>query len=139
MMYALIVEDDILQAQIAREHFERLGYHTSTATSLAKARAYLRHRLDLVLIDINLPDGSGLDFAHELRAEPRHGDTDVIVASVADEIPNVMRAYDDAKAMTFISKPIRWRDLLHLLEAVHSERDSSGREIHGRSLFPAAG
>ncbi|MEM1371068.1 MAG: response regulator, partial [Pseudomonadota bacterium] len=90
--------------------------------SIKQARAYLPHALDLALIDINLPDGSGLDFAREMRAHEKHSDTDVIVASIDDGIPNVNRAYDDARAITFVSKPIRWRDLVQLLRAIHAER-----------------
>ncbi|MGG1944268.1 sigma-54 dependent transcriptional regulator [Trinickia sp. NRRL B-1857] len=71
MPHALIVEDDPnslsgLNAIVAAD-----GFSVDTAASLAEARAALTRFIpDVVLIDLNLPDGSGLDLLHNLPAQP---------------------------------------------------------------------
>lgn len=71
MPHALIVEDDSnslsgLSAIVAAD-----GFSVDTAVSLAEARAALSRFIpDVVLIDLNLPDGSGLDLLSHLPAQP---------------------------------------------------------------------
>lgn len=71
MPHALIVEDDPnslsgLSAIVAAD-----GFSVDTAATLADARAALSRFIpDVVLIDLNLPDGSGLDLLHNLPAQP---------------------------------------------------------------------
>ncbi len=71
MPHALIVEDDPnslsgLSAIVAAD-----GFSVDTAISLAEARAALSRFIpDVVLIDLNLPDGSGLDLLSHLPAQP---------------------------------------------------------------------
>ncbi len=67
----LLVEDhkDILAAN--RRIFEKAGYGVRTATTLAAARRQLLDTApDLMVLDILLPDGSGLDFCAELLSTP---------------------------------------------------------------------
>ena len=71
MPHALIVEDDPnslsgLSAIVAAD-----GFSVDTAATLAEARAALSRFIpDVVLIDLNLPDGGGLDLLHNLPAQP---------------------------------------------------------------------
>ncbi|HTH72845.1 MAG TPA: sigma-54 dependent transcriptional regulator [Trinickia sp.] len=71
MPHALIVEDDPnslsgLSAIVAAD-----GFSVDTAISLAQARVALSRFIpDMVLIDLNLPDGSGLDLLSHLPAQP---------------------------------------------------------------------
>ncbi|PPK47699.1 two component Fis family sigma54 specific transcriptional regulator (NtrC subfamily) [Trinickia symbiotica] len=71
MPHALIVEDDPnslsgLSAIVAAD-----GFSVDTAISLAEARAALSRFIpDVVLIDLNLPDGRGLDLLSHLPAQP---------------------------------------------------------------------
>ena len=64
-MKILIVEDDrTLNNGIALSLKES---EPLSAFSLAEARALLDQTIDLVLLDINLPDGSGIDFCRAIR------------------------------------------------------------------------
>jgi two-component system, NtrC family, response regulator HydG len=71
MPHALIVEDDPnslsgLSAIVAAD-----GFSVDTAATLGEARAALSRFIpDVVLIDLNLPDGRGLDLLHNLPAQP---------------------------------------------------------------------
>ena len=65
MMTILIVEDDKpLNDGIALSLNEA---KTLQAYNLKEARALLNETVDLIILDINLPDGSGLDFCREIR------------------------------------------------------------------------
>jgi DNA-binding response OmpR family regulator len=64
-MKILIVEDDrALNNGIA---LSLKGEEILQAFSLAQARSLLDGSIDLVILDINLPDGSGLDYCREIR------------------------------------------------------------------------
>ena len=64
----LMIEDnqDVLELNV--KVLARKGIGAITANTLAKARMLLNAHYDLVLLDIELPDGSGLDFIREIRA-----------------------------------------------------------------------
>ena len=62
MADALLVDDDPQQLSGLAALVEQQGFSTRTATSVAEARALLAERMpDVVLADLMLPDGRGLD------------------------------------------------------------------------------
>jgi DNA-binding response OmpR family regulator len=68
--HLLVVDDEPHIGLLLRPHLERLGYHVSLARNIAEAKAVLGDRatpLDAMLLDLHLPDGSGLDLLRELR------------------------------------------------------------------------
>lgn len=66
--HILLVEDIKELLEYNRKSLEAEGYRVSAARSLAEARTLLKQESpDLAVLDILLPDGSGLDFCRELR------------------------------------------------------------------------
>ncbi len=64
----LVVEDQILLIKTITEIVESMGADARDAASLAQARESLgREKIDLVLLDLGLPDGSGLDLLAEIQ------------------------------------------------------------------------
>jgi DNA-binding NtrC family response regulator len=71
MLHAIIVDDDPSFVAGLAELVGREGFTTSTAPSLSEARLELaRQRPDVLLLDLQLPDGSGLELLHELEEGP---------------------------------------------------------------------
>jgi two-component system NtrC family response regulator len=71
MALILVVDDDDRISRLLAEEFTRLGHRTLTAGSVAGARREAgAHQLDVVFLDVQLPDGSGLDIISELKDTP---------------------------------------------------------------------
>src|SRR5207244_11378453 len=70
MADALLVDDDVsFQAALA-ELVRAEGFSVETAASLGEARTYLsEHTPDLALVDLRLPDGSGLELLREIDSQ----------------------------------------------------------------------
>ena len=65
----LLVEDEKVFAEAVRKHLERAGYKVSLAGTLAAARDGLKAGPpDLILLDMRLPDGAGLELLAEIGA-----------------------------------------------------------------------
>ena len=70
MAEALLVDDDPNQLRGLGELVEREGFTTRRAATIAEARALLLERVpDVVITDLVLPDGSGLDLLKTLEEE----------------------------------------------------------------------
>jgi len=83
-----VVDDEPHIGLLLRPHLERLGYAVSLARTLADARAVLGDRaapLDAMLLDLHLPDGSGLELLRELRARTATRAFPVIVLTAEGE------------------------------------------------------
>lgn len=68
--HLLVVDDEPHIGLLLRPEFEGRGYRVSVARNLADARSTV-DSVDVMLLDLHLPDGSGLDFLRELRVRPR--------------------------------------------------------------------
>jgi two-component system KDP operon response regulator KdpE len=105
----LVVEDDreiraLLQSSLAVE-----GFEVRTAVSLSEASALLRHQLpDIVLLDLGLPDGDGVQLVRELR---RQHSTPVIVVSARHQEEQKIKLLD-AGADDYLGKPFSVAELL---------------------------
>jgi two-component system KDP operon response regulator KdpE len=116
----LVVEDDEVNRALLRAILapgaHRLPGPTAIveAESLADARSALAEtRVDVVLLDVRLPDGNGLDLARDLAtltSRPR------IVVLSASVLPAERQAALDAGCDAFLGKPFVPRDLLELLD-----------------------
>jgi DNA-binding response OmpR family regulator len=59
----LIVDDSLTVRMDLTEAFEAAGFHTIPCAALAEAReALTRGRVDLIILDVLLPDGDGVEF-----------------------------------------------------------------------------
>ncbi|HEY2660486.1 MAG TPA: response regulator transcription factor [Caulobacteraceae bacterium] len=66
----LIVEDDIICREIVGAHLKSEGFHTVEAVDIASGvTAFATHPIDLLITDINLPDGLGFDLVQTLRRQ----------------------------------------------------------------------
>lgn len=70
MKRLLIIEDSKEVLLLNKRVLERKGFFVLTAQTLAKARRYIKtETIDLIVLDILLPDGNGLNFCTEIRSQ----------------------------------------------------------------------
>ena len=99
----LVVDDDFRVANMHAEVVNTLPGFTVTATANTLAAARKAEAVDLALVDVYLPDGSGIDFVREL-----HGDSMVLTA--ATEAVTI-RAAMAAGALSYVVKPFATTEL----------------------------
>ncbi len=109
----LVVEDDDGVAGAVVEALDAHGHATVRAARAADVWAHVREA-DVVLLDLGLPDGDGLDVLRRLR---RITDTPVLVLTARDAERDVVRGLR-LGADDYLVKPVRLRELLARVEAV---------------------
>jgi len=101
----LIVDDSMTVRMHLQELFERSGFHPVAVPSLAAARTSLADGVyDLVVLDILLADGSGLDLLQELRADSATLDTPIMLLSTESDVADRVRGVH-LGASEFVGKP----------------------------------
>jgi DNA-binding NtrC family response regulator len=104
----LVVDDEALFAKAVVRHLGKAGYHCVTATTLAAAtRALEEMEPDVILLDMRLPDGSGLDFLQRLRAR---SSVPVIVMTAYGEVEDAVAAMK-CQASDYLKKPLDLTEL----------------------------
>ncbi len=76
-----------------------------------------RHRPDMILLDLHLPDMSGIDVLGRLRADPTTTAIPVVVVS-ADATAERIEHLEAAPVAAYLTKPIDIRELLRVIESV---------------------
>jgi CheY-like chemotaxis protein len=109
--HVLVVEDNVDVGDAFRVLFESTGRRVSVVGTVADALATARaERVDLMLLDLTLPDGSGFDILANLNdteARPR-----VTVALTGRDEPAVIRRCYSLGCAAVLVKPVPARELL---------------------------
>jgi len=137
MAQVMIVEDERLLSWALSEQLRRAGHDVNAAADLASAKAHLEeHQPEVLLLDLSLPDGNGLDF-YEGHLEQLE-DTVVIVMTAVGQVEAAVRAMK-LGALDFLSKPVDQQDLVKLIERSsrvrrHSHEVEAARQTRERYL-----
>lgn len=92
-MRILVVEDDRLLNHTLCYNLSAVGYTVDSAVTKVEATAlYEKQDYDLVVLDVNLPDGNGFDFCRELKK--RRPDTAVIFLTAHDMESDMIRGFE---------------------------------------------
>jgi two-component system chemotaxis response regulator CheY len=83
----------------------------------ALARLVEHPDIDLVLLDINMPNMNGIEVLQRVRAEPMHAQVRIVVVSTEGQDEDVARARQ-AGAAGYVRKPFRGDDLLHVIQSL---------------------
>lgn len=113
MALILLVEDEKLLRWSLKERLEKVGHTVHDAKDLAAADEHIRMlRPDIMLLDLSLPDGHGLDFFEDHL--DRLEDTVVLVMTAVGQIEDAVRAMK-LGALDFLNKPIDHEALVEMV------------------------
>lgn len=124
-MTILLIEDNEAIIMGLEYLLSQEGYRAETARSLKEARGIVeKEKVDLILLDISLPDGDGFDFCRQVKAD---SDIPVIFLTAKEEEADVVRGLDMG-ADDYIVKPFRNRELVSRIKNV-LRRNGKGSSV----------
>jgi len=120
MRTILVVEDEHDTAELYGEMLQASGFRVVKAPDTKTAIGLLdREPPDAILLDIMMPDISGLEVAGYIRREPKLAHIPVIIVS-ARTLPKDIQTGLDAGARLYLTKPVSFLELKKAVEAVLS-------------------
>ncbi len=120
--HLLVVDDEPYIGRIIQLKLERAPYNVELVSDVSAARERIVSEvpLDLILLDIMLPNGSGLDLLAELRTLPHRRATPVFMLTAKGQIADRERAAA-LGATDFLTKPFSPKMLLARINALFTD------------------
>ncbi len=115
----LVVEDDDAAAELIRTVLnDVVGWGATVVHDAAAAREVFRHvRVEVLVLDVNLPGLSGIELLALLRRDPHWAEPPVVVMSADPNQPEITGAVRDGLITRFLRKPFDVDELVHEVHA----------------------
>ena len=121
----LIADDELSVREIVRRYLEKEGYNIIEADNGPKTLQLLyEQKPDLLILDIMLPEISGIDFLKQMRSKSVFDKLPVIILSALAD-PKTIRAGLDAGADRYLTKPYLVNNLVKTITEVLRARGES--------------
>ena len=114
-MKILLVEDDPALRDALEELLLREGYDVVKAANVRSAGASVCSAIDLIMLDVGLPDGDGVSLCRQWRSQGV--ETPILFLTAKDEELDVVRGLD-AGGNDYVTKPFRMQELLSRIRAL---------------------
>lgn len=123
----LLVEDDQRTIVGITEAFREVGYRLNVATSIHAAQRFINENaFDLIVLDLKLPDGSGLEFARNLRATGQ--ETPILMLTAEVDLNTKLDGFRYG-ADDYLCKPFVMDELLARLDALLRRATGAGGRV----------
>jgi len=137
----LVLEDDASFGGVLEEELRARGHEVERAETVAEARERVRRgSFDVALLDLQLPDGSGLDVLREVFAESLP--LEVLILTGNAEVPTALEAMR-LGAYDYVAKPPRLEELNVLVqkaaEKARLRRENAALRVRLRHHEPMSG
>ncbi len=131
MKRALIIDDDEAIRALLKNLLEHFGWASETCGSPQQAREHLNtpETWDLVLCDVNMPDGDGIEFISSLSPRQKMKIRHIMLMSGDPRNRQRIRGWD----LNFMDKPFSVKELLMKIQ----DLESDSREAACESVVPA--
>lgn len=110
----LLVEDDNALADSLTYYLQNEGFEVTICNNIEKSKKILDKKFNIIILDINLPDGSGYDFCTYVREKM---DLPIIFLTALDEEENIVKGLEIG-ADDYIVKPFRARELVSRIKSL---------------------
>ena len=112
----LIIEDEADAAELFAEMMRVSGFRVLKTSSSTPALSLIAtEKPDIIILDIMMPDVSGLDILRQMRQDPALAEIPVVVVS-AKSMPADIKIGMEAGASTYLTKPIGFLELKEAVE-----------------------
>ena len=114
----LIIEDEPDIRKNLEYNLSREGYSVLTAASIAEAEQLIySNNLSLILLDLMLPDGSGLELCKKMKSDPDVQNLPIIILTAKDNEVDKVVGFEIG-ADDYVTKPFSVRELILRIKAV---------------------
>ena len=108
----LLIEDEPDIRKTLEYNLSREGFDVACASSLSEGKNYINaDQFSLILLDLMLPDGSGLDLCRELKSDPEQKSTPIIILTAKDDEVDKVVGFE-LGANDYVTKPFSVRELI---------------------------
>ena len=131
MSKILIIEDEPDIRKTLEYNISREGYHVVSASSLLEAKSQIESdSFSLILLDLMLPDGSGLDLCREIKSDKEKSSIPIIILTAKDDEVDKVVGFE-LGADDYVTKPFSVRELILRMKAVlkRGEKKSDNVEV----------
>lgn len=120
----LLVEDDMALAIGMDYTLKQENFNVIKVKNLKEAHDKFNEKMDLILLDVMLPDGTGYDFCSEIREK---SDIPIIFITACDEEANIVLGLEIG-GDDYITKPIRIKEMLARINAVLRRKSTENKD-----------
>ena len=126
MQNILVVEDDYDLNQAICYSLKKSGYGVYGVTFMEKGKqTFIENQIDLILLDVNLPDGEGFSFCQWVK---KQREVPVIYLTARDMEEDALAGYESG-AEDYVTKPFSMKILLRKIEVILKRTASVNRLI----------
>ena len=127
-MNILVIEDEPDIQKNLEYNILREGFNVFTASSIADAEVIIKSKeISLMLLDLMLPDGSGLDLCRSIKSDPKTESIPIIILTAKDDEVDRVVGFE-LGADDYVTKPFSVRELILRVKAV-LKRGQAKKEI----------
>ena len=128
-MKILVIEDEPDIRTNLEYNLGREGFNASSVGSLDEANEKLKSKkFDLILLDLMLPDGSGLDLCKKIKSNSETETTPIIILTAKDDEVDKVVGFE-LGADDYVTKPFSVRELILRVKAILKRSDRKTKEV----------
>ena len=116
--HILVVEDEPDINKTVSYNIANEGLKPLSALNLTEAESYISsNNISLIILDLMLPDGSGLDFCKKLKSSNAYSDIPIIIVTAKDDEVDKVVGFE-LGADDYVTKPFSVRELMLRIKAI---------------------
>ena len=113
----LIIEDEPDIRKTIEYNLAREGFEIYTAASLNEGKSILNDTFSLLVLDLMLPDGSGLDLCREIKSTQNLSNIPIVILTAKDDEVDKVVGFE-LGADDYVTKPFSVRELILRIKAI---------------------
>lgn len=129
----LVVDDDIEIRKLIARYMQEQGFRVQLASKCAEVHERIAtNQIDLIILDVMLPDGSGLDLCRDLRAS-RSNIPIILLTALKEDVDRIIGL--EIGADDYLGKPFNPRELVARIRAVLRRGQNSALEPRATGAY----